>query len=207
MPKILSCGMRSWNSGWLFEVVLRSFADLSIYLSLSGDIIKTLKENGNEYTWGSVTVKLAEAYGFCWGVERAVQIAYEARKQFPDDKIWITNDIIHNPTVNKVYLLSLSLRTVLWIRKSYHLFPDELCANEILCCCSIFHVSCYGLAVVVSEFWFGVPGMLEQWKYRDLCSRLWFRMNRIYTFGKSTPVLVKSLSAENIFKEDCFMDF
>ena len=67
----------------------------------TSDIIKTLKENGNEYTWGSVTVKLAEAYGFCWGVERAVQIAYEARKQFPDDKIWITNEIIHNPTVNR----------------------------------------------------------------------------------------------------------
>ena len=67
-----------------------------------GDIIKTLKDNGNEYTWGNVTVKLAEAYGFCWGVERAVQIAYEARKQFPDEKIWITNEIIHNPTVNQV---------------------------------------------------------------------------------------------------------
>ncbi|TQD76711.1 hypothetical protein C1H46_037745 [Malus baccata] len=67
----------------------------------TSDIIKTLKENGFEYTWGNVTVKLAEAYGFCWGVERAVQIAYEARKQFPDDKIWITNEIIHNPTVNK----------------------------------------------------------------------------------------------------------
>ncbi|KAI3828011.1 hypothetical protein L1987_02101 [Smallanthus sonchifolius] len=67
----------------------------------ASDIIKTLKENNYEYTWGNVTVKLAEAYGFCWGVERAVQIAYEARKQFPDEKIWITNEIVHNPTVNK----------------------------------------------------------------------------------------------------------
>ncbi|KAJ0643868.1 putative 4-hydroxy-3-methylbut-2-enyl diphosphate reductase [Helianthus annuus] len=67
----------------------------------TSDIIKTLKENNNKYTWGNVTVKLAEAYGFCWGVERAVQIAYEARKQFPDENIWITNEIIHNPTVNK----------------------------------------------------------------------------------------------------------
>ncbi|XP_050231725.1 4-hydroxy-3-methylbut-2-enyl diphosphate reductase, chloroplastic [Mercurialis annua] len=67
----------------------------------TSDIIKTLKENGFEYTWGNVTVKLAESYGFCWGVERAVQIAYEARKQFPDQKIWLTNEIIHNPTVNK----------------------------------------------------------------------------------------------------------
>ncbi|KAG4114009.1 hypothetical protein ERO13_D12G018700v2 [Gossypium hirsutum] len=67
----------------------------------TSDIIKKLKENGNEYTWGNVRVKLAEAYGFCWGVERAVQIAYEARKQFPYEKIWLTNEIIHNPTVNK----------------------------------------------------------------------------------------------------------
>ncbi|RWW05977.1 hypothetical protein GW17_00030722 [Ensete ventricosum] len=67
------------------------------------DVIKTLKENNNEYTWGNVTVKLAEAYGFCWGVERAVQIAYEARKQFPEERIWVTNEIIHNPTVNKVW--------------------------------------------------------------------------------------------------------
>ncbi|WVZ04176.1 hypothetical protein V8G54_024982 [Vigna mungo] len=67
----------------------------------TSDIIKTLKENGFEYTWGNVTVKLAEAFGFCWGVERAVQIAYEARKQFPTETIWLTNEIIHNPTVSK----------------------------------------------------------------------------------------------------------
>ncbi|CAI9266980.1 unnamed protein product [Lactuca saligna] len=40
----------------------------------------------------------------CWGVECAVGIAYEVRKQFPNDKIWITNEIIHNPTVNKLQL-------------------------------------------------------------------------------------------------------
>lgn len=67
----------------------------------TSDIVETLKDNGFEYTWGNVTVKLAEAFGFCWGVERAVQIAYEARTQFPSERIWITNEIIHNPTVNK----------------------------------------------------------------------------------------------------------
>lgn len=73
-----------------------------MFSEFTGDILKKLKENGYEYTWGNVTVKLAEAYGFCWGVERAVQIAYEARKQFPAERIWITNEIIHNPTVNQV---------------------------------------------------------------------------------------------------------
>lgn len=69
--------------------------------------MKTLKENNFEYTWGNVTVKLANSYGFCWGVERAVQIAYEARKQFPEQKLWLTNEIIHNPTVNEVVFISL----------------------------------------------------------------------------------------------------
>ncbi|KAL8542848.1 hypothetical protein ACS0TY_003655 [Phlomoides rotata] len=67
----------------------------------TSDIIQKLKDNGYEYTWGNVTVQLAEAYGFCWGVERAVQIAYEARKQFENENIWLTNEIIHNPTVNQ----------------------------------------------------------------------------------------------------------
>ncbi|KAK1380755.1 putative zinc metallopeptidase EGY3, chloroplastic [Heracleum sosnowskyi] len=73
------------------------------FAGLLGDIIQTLKANEYEYTWGNVTVKLAESYGFCWGVERAIEITYEAKKQFPEEKIWITNEIIHNPTVSKVY--------------------------------------------------------------------------------------------------------
>ncbi|CAI5951418.1 unnamed protein product [Closterium sp. NIES-64] len=75
----------------------------------TSDVVKTLRENNNEYTWGDVTVMLAESLGFCWGVERAVQMAYEARKQFPDQKIWVTNEIIHNPTVNDVRAIRLPL--------------------------------------------------------------------------------------------------
>ncbi|MFH7241846.1 MAG: 4-hydroxy-3-methylbut-2-enyl diphosphate reductase [Spirulina sp.] len=50
---------------------------------------------------GEVTIKLAEAFGFCWGVERAVAMAYETRQHFPTEQIWITNEIIHNPSVNQ----------------------------------------------------------------------------------------------------------
>ncbi|HEY9838591.1 MAG TPA: 4-hydroxy-3-methylbut-2-enyl diphosphate reductase, partial [Vampirovibrionales bacterium] len=42
-----------------------------------------------------------QAFGFCWGVERAVAIAYETRQHFPTERIWITNEIIHNPSVNQ----------------------------------------------------------------------------------------------------------
>eukprot|EP00271_Cylindrocystis_brebissonii_P018070 TRINITY_DN496_c0_g1_i1.p1 TRINITY_DN496_c0_g1~~TRINITY_DN496_c0_g1_i1.p1 ORF type:complete len:387 (+),score=93.06 TRINITY_DN496_c0_g1_i1:373-1533(+) len=67
----------------------------------TSNVVQSLKENNFTHTWGDVTVHLAQSFGFCWGVERAVQMAYEARKQFPDQRMWITNEIIHNPTVNK----------------------------------------------------------------------------------------------------------
>lgn len=65
------------------------------------DLVETIRANGNTYIHGDVTIKLAESFGFCWGVERAVEYAYEARRRFPDRKLWITNEIIHNPKVNE----------------------------------------------------------------------------------------------------------
>lgn len=61
-----------------------------------------MRESGNTWQQGDLKVVLAEAYGFCWGVERAVQMAYEARQAYPDRKLHITNEIIHNPSVNAV---------------------------------------------------------------------------------------------------------
>lgn len=49
---------------------------------------------------GVLTVKLAKEFGFCYGVERAIDLAYAARKVFPDKPIHILGEIIHNPEVN-----------------------------------------------------------------------------------------------------------
>lgn len=68
--------------------------------SLSG-LVAQMRENDNTWQQGEVTVKLAKAYGYCWGVERAVRMAYEARNANPDKKLYITNEIIHNPEVNQ----------------------------------------------------------------------------------------------------------
>ena len=65
------------------------------------DLIAELRANGNTLKKGRVTIRLADAFGFCWGVERAVSMAYETTQHFPDRKIWITNEIIHNPLVNE----------------------------------------------------------------------------------------------------------
>ena len=66
----------------------------------NSDLIQQIRENGYRLQKGEVTIRLAEAFGFCWGVERAVALAYETRRQFPQERIWITNEIIHNPSVN-----------------------------------------------------------------------------------------------------------
>ena len=64
-------------------------------------LIQEIRNNRHGLTRGDVTIRLAQAFGFCWGVERAVAMAYETRKHFPSDRIWITNEIIHNPSVNQ----------------------------------------------------------------------------------------------------------
>ncbi len=65
------------------------------------DLIQEIRDNNYQLQRGDVTIRLAEAFGFCWGVERAVAMAYETRQHFPTERIWITNEIIHNPSVNK----------------------------------------------------------------------------------------------------------
>ncbi|MGJ3248208.1 MAG: 4-hydroxy-3-methylbut-2-enyl diphosphate reductase [Elainellaceae cyanobacterium] len=64
-------------------------------------LIQEIRDNQYTLTRGDVTIRLAEAFGFCWGVERAVAMAYETRQHFPNERIWITNEIIHNPSVNQ----------------------------------------------------------------------------------------------------------
>ncbi|EGJ32142.1 MULTISPECIES: 4-hydroxy-3-methylbut-2-enyl diphosphate reductase [Moorena] len=64
-------------------------------------LIEQIRANNYRLQQGDVTIRLAEAFGFCWGVERAVAMAYETRTHFPNEQIWITNEIIHNPSVNQ----------------------------------------------------------------------------------------------------------
>jgi len=65
------------------------------------NLIAEIRRNNNTLTRGEVTIRLAKSFGFCWGVERAVAMAYETRQHFPNERIWITNEIIHNPSVNQ----------------------------------------------------------------------------------------------------------
>ena len=64
-------------------------------------LVKRIRENGYTMQVGDVTFRLAKEFGFCYGVDRAVQFAYETRKRFPDKQVFLTAEIIHNPRVNK----------------------------------------------------------------------------------------------------------
>lgn len=72
-----------------------------LHSEYQSSLIQEIRDRNYTLTRGNVTIRLAEAFGFCWGVERAVAMAYETRKHFPSEKIWITNEIIHNPSVNQ----------------------------------------------------------------------------------------------------------
>ncbi len=85
------------RQGFGHEVEVESNMKTEYY----SDLVQKIRDANYIYTQGDVTIYLAQSFGFCWGVERAIAIAYEARKQFPTENIWITNEIIHNPSVNQ----------------------------------------------------------------------------------------------------------
>ena len=64
------------------------------------DIVKRIRENDHRYTLGGFEFRLAKDFGFCYGVDKAIDFAYETRRRFPDRRIWLTDEIIHNPRVN-----------------------------------------------------------------------------------------------------------
>src|SRR5690349_11632702 len=65
------------------------------------ELVERIRANGHVLSAdGLLTVKLAKEFGFCYGVERAIDLAYAARKVFPERPIYILGEIIHNPEVN-----------------------------------------------------------------------------------------------------------
>lgn len=64
-------------------------------------LVERIRSRGYEDTIGDVTVRLAQEFGFCYGVDRAVDYAYETVMKFPDKRIYLVGEIIHNPHVNR----------------------------------------------------------------------------------------------------------
>jgi len=66
------------------------------------ELVEHIRANGSNFAYGNTSIRLAKEFGFCYGVERAIDLAYAARRHFPREKpVYILGEIIHNPHVNE----------------------------------------------------------------------------------------------------------
>src|SRR5918911_5067440 len=79
---------------------LRAEVQDELAADYSGRLVDLMREQDYTLTVGDVTFRLAREFGFCYGVERAVEYAYQTRRKFPDRRIYLVGEIIHNPHVN-----------------------------------------------------------------------------------------------------------
>jgi 4-hydroxy-3-methylbut-2-en-1-yl diphosphate reductase len=79
---------------------LKSEIQAELAVDYTGQFVDMLLARDYTLQAANVTIRLAKEFGFCYGVERAVEYAYQARKKFPDRTIFLAGEIIHNPHVN-----------------------------------------------------------------------------------------------------------
>jgi len=63
-------------------------------------LVERVRAMGSVLVSGNTILRLAKQFGFCYGVERAIDLAYAARKVFPEARLFLIGEIIHNPEVN-----------------------------------------------------------------------------------------------------------
>ncbi len=109
------------------DVMERVTAEIAIHYHSA--IVEKLRDQGGRMTIEKTTLLLAEQFGFCYGVERAIDLAYASRKVFPSQRIYLIGEIIHNPEVNGKLsdkgIISLPWRE---ISKDY----DQLSADDVV---------------------------------------------------------------------------
>src|ERR1039457_6945326 len=98
-------------------------------LHYRSQIVEKLRQRGGEPEGGGGKGGLAEEFGFCYGVERAIDLAYAARKVFPNQPIYILGEIIHNPEVNE-QLVAMSIKFLTGPIKSASI--DDLKEDDVV---------------------------------------------------------------------------
>lgn len=75
-------------------------------------LVEQIRSSGHILRVGRTTLQLAREFGFCYGVERAIDLAYAARKVFPTERFFLVGEIIHNPLVNE-HIAALGIHNLL----------------------------------------------------------------------------------------------
>ena len=94
--------------------------------SYHSGIVERIKAEDFTYRAGRLTVHLAREFGFCYGVDRAVDYAYQTRERFPDRPVYLTGEIIHNPHVNEKLRRWASASSATRRDSIDHLGPDDV---------------------------------------------------------------------------------
>jgi 4-hydroxy-3-methylbut-2-enyl diphosphate reductase len=68
--------------------------------SYHSELVAAIKASDYRFESGRFRLYLAREFGFCYGVDRAVDYAYQTRRRFADRTVYLTGEIIHNPHVN-----------------------------------------------------------------------------------------------------------
>ena len=92
-------------------------------------IVERIRANGGVLQVGDTTVLLAKQFGFCYGVERAIDLAYAAHKVFKDKRLFILGEIIHNPLVND-QIAAMGIKNL--IGKNREAEIEDLTAEDIV---------------------------------------------------------------------------
>lgn len=92
-------------------------------------IVERIRAAGGALTCGSTTIRLAKEFGFCYGVERAIDLAYAARKVFKEERMFILGEIIHNPEVNS-QIRAMAIRNLIGPNAEASL--DELRPEDVV---------------------------------------------------------------------------
>ncbi|MBL6657140.1 MAG: 4-hydroxy-3-methylbut-2-enyl diphosphate reductase [Flavobacteriales bacterium] len=81
--------------------------------------------------FGSVKFHLARHFGFCYGVENAIEISYKAIEENPDKNIYLLSQMIHNPIVNED-LISRGLRFIMDTEGNQLIDWDEINSDDVV---------------------------------------------------------------------------
>lgn len=109
------------------EVMARVQAEVARHYESS--IVEKVKSMGGVFTIGNTTIRLAQQFGFCYGVERAIDLAYASRRVFPDNRIFLIGEIIHNPEVNN-QLVEMDIVSLPWEEITEHY--DDLGKDDVV---------------------------------------------------------------------------
>jgi 4-hydroxy-3-methylbut-2-en-1-yl diphosphate reductase len=91
--------------------------------------VEKIRSNGGVLQVRDTTVLLAKQFGFCYGVERAIDLAYAARKVFQDKRLFILGEIIHNPLVNE-QIAALGIKNLIGAHKEANI--EDLTADDVV---------------------------------------------------------------------------